>query len=360
MSFPINSAIVTIEVLQITLANYVGINIGSISVNLVHIDDKNHVYIKKETHFGKPEEVLEDLISKELENSECFYGISGSFGEISEIAVVERGIKSFEEKFDVILSLGGEAFVLYVLDKQGNIINVLGHDKCAAGSGEFFVQQVGRLDLSLEEAIKLAHKGKKIQLASRCSVHCKSDITHKLNKGEATLEDVLASVIASMVNKVKGLIIQSRVDVKRLLLIGGVSLNEAFVKNLKEDLPEIDVVVKDVSPVFEAYGTALLVKDNPTNREISLIKKRSFSTLPSLRQFSEQIKVFETVENKQNFDKNAEFILGVDVGSTTTKAVLLDPSDYRVIGSYYGRTSGNPVQAARKCINCIFRYFSYI
>ncbi|NHJ46570.1 MAG: hypothetical protein FK733_02165 [Asgard group archaeon] len=329
---------------------YIGINIGSVSVNYVSIDSDNNIKIVKEQHLGKPEEILNNINQENNNSSDTFYGVSGSFGDVSEIVAVERGIRSFDEKFDVVLSLGGEAIVLYVLNDKGHIVNVLSHDKCAAGSGEFFVQQIGRLGLSLDEAVSLAKKGKKVEIASRCSVHCKSDITHKLNRGEASVEDLLTSVLASMVSKVSGLLIQSRMDIKRILVIGGVSLNDAFIKLLKEELFDIEIVNKDVSSVFEAYGTALLVKDSPTNQELTLKKSHSFTALPSLKQFTNHVTIIEPKEYKKDFDKESSFHLGVDVGSTTTKAVLVDPSDSEILASYYGRTSGNPVESTRKCI----------
>ncbi|RLI71269.1 MAG: hypothetical protein DRP02_05270 [Candidatus Gerdarchaeota archaeon] len=342
----------------ITISNneqFIGINIGSVSVNVVSIDEKGTPTIFKRAHLGKPVVVLEELLQELEPTKRTFYGISGSFGEISEIAAIERGIQALNEKFDAIISLGGEALILYVLDEQGFIVNVLSHDKCAAGSGEFFIQQIDRLGLSLEEAIKLAAKGKKVEIASRCSVHCKSDITHKLNKGEATVEDLLLSVLASMVNKVKGLLIQAQKKMNRLLVIGGVALNDVFVKLLREDLPDVDVVIKDVSPVFEAYGTALLVKDKPIEDELKLKMQKSFTKHPSLRQFAKQVKIFEAPKVSTNFDKNKAFILGVDVGSTTTKAVLLDPDEKSILASYYGRTNGKPIEATTKCIKEILK-----
>ncbi|MCK5409534.1 MAG: activase, partial [Candidatus Heimdallarchaeota archaeon] len=329
---------------------YVGVNIGSVSVNFVNIDDENNINTIKRPHLGKPSEVLDEILAENKSLKECFYRVSGSFGDVSEVVAVERGVSSFDDKFDVVISLGGEAFVLYVLDEEGYIVNVLSHDKCAAGSGEFFIQQIDRLNISLPEAMSLANKGNKIEIASRCSVHCKSDITHKLNRGETSVEDVLASVLASMANKIKGLIFQSRVDVKRILLIGGVALNDAFVKILREQLEDVEVVVKDVSSVFEAYGSALLEKDTPKQKELKLKISKSFTTLPSLEQFSEQVTIIPSVEHKKDFNENTSFILGVDVGSTTTKAVLLDPEDKAIVASHYGRTSGNPVEATRKCI----------
>ncbi len=327
-----------------------GVNIGSVSVNVVSVDENMNVQTYKQPHLGKPKEVLDQIIEKNINGNNCYYNVSGSFGEISEIVAVERAINSYDEKFDVVVSLGGEAFVLYVLSKEGHILNVLSHDKCAAGSGEFFVQQIDRLDVTLPDAIELAKKGKKIELASRCSVHCKSDVTHKLNRGEASLEDILTSVLASMANKVMGLIIQSRVDVKQLLLVGGVSLNDAFVQILRGQIADVDVVVKPESSVFVAYGTALLVKEKPEYTDINLKTSKSFTTFPSLKDFRSQVTIIDPVGNKTDFDKDSAYLLGVDVGSTTTKAVLIDPEDKSVLASYYGRTSGNPIQATRICI----------
>ncbi|NHJ86967.1 MAG: hypothetical protein FK734_16005, partial [Asgard group archaeon] len=335
-----------------TISNYYnGINIGSVSVNFVSINETSKLTIEKRPHLANPKETLNEILKKNIRNPGTnFYEICGSFGETSEIVAVERAIKSYDEKFDVVLSLGGEAIVLYVLDKEGHITNVLSHDKCAAGSGEFFIQQIDRLGFSLEKAIELAKNGKKTEIASRCSVHCKSDITHKLNRGEASVEDLLTSVLASMVNKIKGLIIQSRVDVKRLLVIGGLSLNEAFIKLLNEEFSDVEVILKDVSSVFEAYGAALLARDSPISQEINLKITKSFSILPSLKNFTKQVTIFEPSEYKKELESDSEYILGVDVGSTTTKAVLLDPKDYAILASFYGRTNGNPVEATRKCI----------
>ena len=309
----------------------VGVNIGSVSVNIVSVSENSKVKTFKQPHLGKPQEVLDQIIEKNFSNKDCYYNVSGSFGDISEIVAVERAINSYEEKYDVVLSLGGEAFVLYVLSKEGHILNVLSHDKCAAGSGEFFIQQIDRLDVTLPEAIKLAKKGERMELASRCSVHCKSDVTHKLNRGEASMEDILASVLGSMANKVVGLIYQSRADVKRLLLIGGVSLNDAFVQILREQIDNIEVDIKPESSVFEAFGTALLVQENPEFAQVNLKTSKSFTTFPSLQDFSSQVTIIEPVANKTDFDKNATYLLGVDVGSTTTKAVLMDSEDKSVL-----------------------------
>jgi len=44
---------------------------------------------------------------------------------------------------------------------------------------------------------------------------------------------------------------------------------------------------------------------------------------------------------------DGSMVLGVDAGSTTTKAILLDPATHGVVASYYTRTKGDPVGATR-------------
>ncbi|MHA1778799.1 MAG: hypothetical protein ACTSYN_04415, partial [Candidatus Heimdallarchaeaceae archaeon] len=111
--------------------NYVGINIGSVSVNVVSINNGKVTTIKV-AHKGDPVKTLNSIIEQHFSEKKNYFCISGSFGDISEIKAIERGLRVLKEDFDVILSLGGESFVLYVLNKHGDIVNILSHDKCAA------------------------------------------------------------------------------------------------------------------------------------------------------------------------------------------------------------------------------------
>ncbi|MGA2656385.1 MAG: acyl-CoA dehydratase activase-related protein [Verrucomicrobiota bacterium] len=147
------------------------------------------------------------------------------------MAAIQRALCELAAGFDAVVSLGGESFLVYLLT-EGRITNVLSHNKCAAGSGEFFVQQIGRMGLGLEEAIRRSFQGKVVPLASRCSVHCKSDITHKLNRQEATPEDILRTLHDAMAGKVVALLEQAQRDLRRVLLIGGLTRNGAMVAAL--------------------------------------------------------------------------------------------------------------------------------
>jgi len=313
---------------------YFGINIGSVSVNVVISDDFGDITCEKRSHLGNPQKILKEILDPYKNTEKTFFGVSGTFGDITEINAIERALSSVEEKYDVILSLGGEAFILYVLDSKGHILNILSQDKCAAGSGEFFMQQIERLNLPLDEAINLAEKGKDIQIASRCSVHCKSDITHKLNKGEASIEDVLSSLVSNMINKGIGLIYQSRVKPKKILVIGGLSLNRIVLQKLRKALPKAQIDKHEFSHAFEAFGTSLLVQDHPEYESPKLITNKTFSMLPSLKEFKHLVKIMEKPGVNEILEPQSSYILGIDVGSTTTKAVLMHPINNTIIASY--------------------------
>jgi activator of 2-hydroxyglutaryl-CoA dehydratase len=119
------------------------------------------------------------------------------------------------------------------------------------------------MGLDADEAIRRSFEGKVVPLASRCSVHCKSDITHKLNRNEATAEDILHTLHDSMANKVVALLEKGQRELRRVLLVGGLTRNRAMVAALRGKLCGTEFVVLPQSGWFEAWGTALIARDNP-------------------------------------------------------------------------------------------------
>ncbi len=199
-----------------------GVNIGALSVKAVALDGERRE-ARVALHCGRPLETLKEMLAQTAFAGVEYFGVSGKLGHLTEVAAIRRALREFDEDFDAAVSLGGEAFLVYFLTR-GRITNVLSHNKCAAGSGEFFVQQIGRMGLEMEAAIQLSLRGKVVPLASRCSVHCKSDITHKLNRNEAAPADILHTLHDSMANKVVALLEKGRRSRQRVLLIGGVIL----------------------------------------------------------------------------------------------------------------------------------------
>ena len=301
-------------------------------------------------HQGRPGEVLRELLEAPKFADADYFGVSGYLGHISEVAAIQRGLRELPSQFDAVVSLGGESFLVYLLT-GGSISNVLSHNKCAAGSGEFFVQQIGRMGLALEEAIRRSFQGKVVPLASRCSVHCKSDITHKLNRQEATPEDILHTLHDSMAGKVVALLEQAQHELRRVLLIGGMTQNRAMVAALRERRSGTEFVVLPESPWFEAWGSALLTRDQPLHTSPKLPVPARLGHLPPLSHYGERVQVMAAPVRQA--PPEGPMVLGVDGGSTTTKAILLDPATLGVVASHYTRTSSDPVAAVRECLRAL-------
>ncbi len=135
--------------------SFVGINIGALAVKVVHLDG-GQVSSRVVHHQGLPGRAIQEIL-KDLP-AIASYGVCGYLGHLSEAAATEAAIQFVGGDFDAVASLGGETFAVYLL-AGGRIFTTLSHNQCAAGSGEFLVQQIGRLGLSLDEAITRSFDG---------------------------------------------------------------------------------------------------------------------------------------------------------------------------------------------------------
>jgi len=328
---------------------YVGVNIGALTVKLAALNGaETHSTVVP--HQGRPVALLKELLAETDFANADYVGVSGHLGHISEAAAIQRALREVKSDFDAVVSLGGESFLVYMV-AGGRISNVLSHNKCAAGSGEFFVQQIGRMGIGMEEAIQSSFAGKVVPLAARCSVHCKSDITHKLNRNEATAEDILHTLHDSMASKVIALLEKGQSELRRVLVIGGVARNAAMLAALREKLPSTDFVVLPESPWFEAWGSAMLTRDEPLYSSPEIATQATLSRLPALSLYKDRVQVIPAPA--QQTAPDGLMVLGVDAGSTTTKAILLDPATHGVVASHYTRTQGDPVAATRACLKAL-------
>jgi predicted CoA-substrate-specific enzyme activase len=273
---------------------------------------------------------------------------------ISEPEAVEyayRFIKPSDVACPAVISAGGETFMVYVLDRSGRISNVITGNKCASGTGEFFLQQLRRMNVSLEEAAQWAAVESAHHVSGRCSVFCKSDCTHATNKG-VPKSQVTAGLCKMMANKILELL--KKVERRNLMVTGGTALNRMMIEYLRQEIPGL--IVPQQAPYFEALGSALWALDHetasfPGAANLFYSDVSSFDTLPPLKDFADQVE-FKSIEKGQ-INPGDICILGLDVGSTTTKAVLLRRSDDAMLASVYLRTNGDPVGASKRCYRSI-------
>jgi predicted CoA-substrate-specific enzyme activase len=277
-----------------------------------------------------------------------------NLSSISEPEAVEYAyqfVKPPNISCPAVISAGGETFMVYALDRSGRITNVITGNKCASGTGEFFLQQLRRMNVSLNEAAQWAAVESPYHVSGRCSVFCKSDCTHATNKG-IPKSQVTAGLCKMMANKILELL--KKMERRNLMVTGGTARNGMMIAYLRQQIPGL--IVPDEAPYFEALGAALWAFEHETHpypglANIFHAEAATFQTLPPLKDFSAQVE-FKTIKKGQ-MNAGDACILGLDVGSTTTKAVLMRRSDDAMLASIYLRTNGDPVGASRRCYHAI-------
>jgi predicted CoA-substrate-specific enzyme activase len=340
---------------------YIGVCLGASTVKVVEMSRGNDGATVSSSvvkpHEGNPRKVLAEILGTMGVTEEDRVVATGrkfrnyvALPTITEPEAVERAFefaRSPGKRYDAIVSAGGETFMVYALDGSGKITSVHTGNKCASGTGEFFLQQIRRMSLSVEEAVRLGMSAAPRKVTGRCSVFCKSDCTHALNVGEPK-GDVTAGLCQMMAHKIVELL--AHADHKRILLVGGVAQNSVVTQFLREEIS--DVEVPKCAADFEAVGAAICAMETEAARFPGLErlftgKGSSFSFLRPLKESEGGVTFKQTARDVARAGDRC--IIGLDVGSTTTKAIVMREANDAILGSVYLRTNGNPVEASREC-----------
>jgi predicted CoA-substrate-specific enzyme activase len=334
-----------------------GICIGASTISFVNAEDNGGkiciLSASSIIHDGNPKKMLQEYFEKNDCSGLSVIVTGRKFKHlintemIPEPEAIEQSVRylKLEGKYRCIASLGGENFIIYCLNEKGNIDTVLTGNKCASGTGEFFLQQIRRMNLSIDESLKLSRKDSPYVVSGRCSVFCKSDCTHALNKG-IEKGHVVAGLCKMIADKTIELL--SKQDSRQVVIIGGVSQNESVVSFIRDEYP--DVYIPAEATYFEALGASIrgLQRESKLDTD-NLFKSNvlNFSTLEPLDRNSSRV-IFKTIQRSEA-EAGDVCILGLDVGSTTTKAVIMRVKDNALLASVYLRTNGNPIQASIDC-----------
>ncbi|HEQ71104.1 MAG TPA: activase, partial [Spirochaetia bacterium] len=331
--------------------------LGASTISAALLIKDNDAVTVAETHVrpheGNPKAVFAKLLSQ-YQGEQLTVLITGrkfrqfvKLPNITEPEAIEFALEYVERqgtRYDALVSAGGETFMVYRLDHAHKVAGISTGNKCASGTGEFFLQQIKRMNLGIEEAINLADTGVPYTVSGRCSVFCKSDCTHALNKGEP-IANVTAGLCRMISQKITELL--AKIPHNHVILVGGTAQNKVVVDHIKQEIPNVDVPKE--APYFEALGAALAAFDRgaPLTADLFHHEHSGFSFLPALDKYADLV-TFNSIDYA-TANSGDTCIIGLDVGSTTTKAVLMRLSDHAFLASIYLRTNGNPVEASRQC-----------
>jgi predicted CoA-substrate-specific enzyme activase len=339
-----------------------GICVGASTISMAGLERNGSgeieiLDVRLQSHHGNPRHYLIEMLNSLDVDRYGRVSVTGrrfrqflNLSSIPEPQAVEQALVHLNgrgENIEAVVSAGGETFLVYALGKDGRISTVHTGNKCASGTGEFFLQQIKRLGLEMDEATGLARSEPPYRVSGRCSVFCKSDCTHAANKG-VPKGRIVAGLCEMMAGKI--LEILNQVPRRDIMVIGGTARNDVVMDLLREGIKNLRV--PEEAPYFEALGAALWAFDNdtmpfPGMERLFRDEVSSFAYLQPLVDFRDRVEF--KLSQRGTARAGDSLILGLDVGSTTTKAVLVREGDDVIVASIYLRTNGDPVQASRDC-----------
>lgn len=359
-----------------------GIDIGSTTVKIAILDDQNDVLFSDyERHFANIQETLSDLLGRaiyKLGSIRVSPVITGSGGLtlakhlgvpfVQEVVAVSTALQDYAPQTDVAIELGGEdAKIIYF---EGGNIEQRMNGVCAGGTGSFIDQMSSLLQTDASGLNEYAKNYKALySIAARCGVFAKSDIQPLINEG-ASKEDLAASIFQAVVNQtISGLACGKPIR-GHVAFLGGPlhflsELREAFVRTL--NLDEEHTIAPNHSHLFAAIGSAL----NSTKEPIVPIRELQerlakriqmefevermeplFATESEYKEFIERHTKHQVPVKDLSTYKGKAF-LGIDAGSTTTKAALVG-EDGTLLYSFYHNNEGDTLGTTISAIKDIY------
>lgn len=364
--------------------NYrVGLDVGSTTVKMAVLDNNNKlVFSKYQRHYSDIRKTIFELMDETCDKfyqEECTVMITGSGGLlvsqwlgldfIQEVIAGSESVQTLIPHTDVAIELGGEdAKITYFKGGLEQRMN----GTCAGGTGSFIDQMASLLQTDATGLNEYAKNSRMIYpIAARCGVFAKTDIQPLLNEGAAR-EDIAASVFQSVVNQtISGLACGKPIKGNIAFLGGPLYFLSELRKRFEITLglkPE-EVIFPENSQLFVAIGAALSSRSCET-----VLFKELKEKLPDLNTIVvhevERLKpLFDNQEQLDEFRERharhsavirplsqykGDCFLGIDAGSTTTKAVLID-SDGELLYSHYGSNEGSPLNSSIRILNDIYK-----
>ncbi len=360
-----------------------GIDIGSTTVKIAVLNSSREVLFSDyERHFANIQETLSDLLGRALyalgpiRVSPVITGSGGltlathlEVPFVQEVIAVSSALQDYAPQTDVAIELGGEdAKIIYF---EGGNVEQRMNGVCAGGTGSFIDQMASLLQTDASGLNTYAKNYKALySIAARCGVFAKSDIQPLINEG-ASKEDLAASIFQAVVNQtISGLACGKPIR-GHVAFLGGPlhflsELREAFVRTLKLD--DEHTIVPYQSHLFAAIGSALNAKPESAKVPLRELQERLAGKIrmefevDRMKPLFASTKEYETFISRHNRHQvpmkdlssyQGKAFLGIDAGSTTTKAALVG-EDGTLLYSFYHNNEGDPLGTTIRAIKDIY------
>lgn len=260
---------------------YLGIDIGSVSTNLVVIDTEGRVIKEIYTQTrARPIEVVDEKlkeIDREIGNRIEIKGVgtTGSGRELIGILVGSDTINDeitahktgalhisrtmLNKEVDTIFEIGGQDSK-YISIEDGIVVDFTMNDACAAGTGSFLEEQAEELGIKIiDEFSQLALSSEHPnRLGERCTVFMGKDVNNYMQRGAAK-EDIIAGLTFSVVHNYLNRVVRDRKIGNTIFFQGGTAYNDSVAAAFAR-ITGKEIIVPPHNGVIGAIGAALLAK----------------------------------------------------------------------------------------------------
>ena len=257
---------------------YLGIDVGSISTNLVAIGETSGELLASEYLMtaGRPLEAVKNGLSRlshtlGKDRTVLGAGTTGSgrymTGDFTgadvvrnEITAQARAAVEIDPAVDTIFEIGGQDSK-YISLENGRVVDFEMNKVCAAGTGSFLEEQAEKLGLDIREFGPLAiGSTAPCGLGERCTVFMESDVFSRQADG-ASVEDIVAGLSYSIVKNYLHRVVGEKKIGNRIFFQGGTAFNTGVTAAFNAVLKDREVIIPPNHHVTGAIGAALLAKE---------------------------------------------------------------------------------------------------
>ncbi|HOO32447.1 MAG TPA: acyl-CoA dehydratase activase [Thermotogota bacterium] len=255
---------------------YVGIDVGSVSVNVVAVDERNRIIFKTyDRTNGQPLEIIRRGLNNLYRFIDGEYEVAGigTTGSGRELAgtivgadvikneITSHAVATMDEVPDVrtIFEIGGQDSKI-ILIKDQMVVDFAMNTVCAAGTGSFLDHQAERLNIPIEVFGDLAlQSDNEVRIAGRCTVFAESDMIAKQQYGFSKPDIINGLCIALVRNYLNNLGRSKRLE-PPFVFQGGVAANKGIVAAFEKEMRHEIIVLPDFN-VMGAKGIAIIAKE---------------------------------------------------------------------------------------------------
>jgi predicted CoA-substrate-specific enzyme activase len=258
-----------------------GLDVGSLSTNVVLIDDNNEVIARRYLPTAsRPLEAIRRGMSeiyaevgdrvrvKAVGTTGSGRYLTGDFVGAdtiqNEITAQATAAIAHDPTVDTIFEIGGQDSKYISID-NGVVVDFEMNKVCAAGTGSFLEEQAEKLDISIQEFGDIAlSAAAPSRLGDRCTVFMESDLNAHQQKGvdkENLISGLAYSIVYNYLQKVVG----NRRIGTRIFFQGGVTNNKSVVAAF-EKVTGKPITVPPHFDVTGAIGAAMLARESVNGR----------------------------------------------------------------------------------------------